>query len=74
MEDITKYIENTSAVNPSMIREINENTSIRKGKFGNYIFYKTHNMSKPKFIKLNKFKGDYNSCPIKELEDYVSKN
>jgi hypothetical protein len=31
-------------------------------------------MSKPKFIKLNKFKGDYNSCPIKELEDYVSKN
>jgi len=74
MEDITKYIENTSAVNPSIIREINENTSIRKGKFGNYIFYKTHNMSKPKFIKLNKFKGDYNSCPIKELEDYVSKN
>ena len=74
MEDITKYIENTSAVNPSMIREINENTSIRKGKFGNYIFYKTHNMSKPKFIKLNKFKGDYNNCPIKELEDYVSKN
>ena len=74
MEDITKYIENTSAVNPSMVREINENTSIRKGKFGNYIFYKTHNMSKPKFIKLNKFKGDYNSCPIKELEDYVSKN
>jgi len=74
MEDITKYIENTSAVNPSMVREINENTSIRKGKFGNYIFYKTHNMSKPKFIKLNKFKSDYNSCSIKELEDYVSKN
>jgi len=74
IEDITKYIESKTAVNPSMVREINENTSIRKGKFGNYIFYKTHNMSKPKFIKLNKFKGDYNSCPIKELEDYVSKN
>ena len=74
MEDITKYIENTSAVNPSMIREINENTSIRKGKFGNYIFYKTHNMSKPKFIKLNKFKGDYNTCPKEEIEKYVNVN
>ena len=31
-------------------------------------------MSKPKFIKLNNFKGNYNTCPISELELYVSKN
>ena len=76
IEDIIKYIESIPTTNTatSFIREINENTSIRKGKYGNYIFYKTHNMSKPKFIKLNNFKGNYNTCPISELELYVSKN
>jgi len=76
IEDIIKYIESAPTTNTatSFIREINENTSIRKGKYGNYIFYKTHNMSKPKFIKLNNFKGNYNTCPISELELYVSKN
>jgi len=74
IEDIITYIESNHNSSSSTIREINENTSIRKGKYGNYIFYKTHNMSKPKFIKLNKFKENYNTCSIKELEKYVVNN
>ena len=42
----------------SIIRVLNDHTSIRKGKYGNYIFYKTRAMKKPKFIGLNKIKED----------------
>ena len=31
-------------------------------------------MTKPKFIKLAGFKGNYNNCPKEEIEQYVSKN
>ena len=44
----------------SIIRVLNDHTSIRKGKYGNYIFYKTKAMKKPKFIGLNKIKEDIN--------------
>jgi DNA topoisomerase I len=75
IEEVIQYIESSPvASSSSVVRDINENTSIRKGKFGNYIFYKIHNMSTPKFIKLNKFKGNYNSCPINEIETYVLQN
>ena len=44
----------------SIIRVLNDHTSIRKGKYGNYIFYKTKAMKKPKFIGLNKINEDIN--------------
>jgi DNA topoisomerase-1 len=48
-------------------RVIDENTSIRNGKFGDYIFYKTKTMKKPQFIKLNGFKEDYKTCDVNSL-------
>lgn len=72
MEDLIPLLENKVVSNSSIIRAINSNTSIRSGKFGNYIFYKTDKMTKPKFIKLNGFKGDYNTCPIEDLESFVA--
>jgi len=74
MEDIIPLIENKVVLNPSIVRNINTDISIRKGKYGNYIFYKTHHMNKPKFIKLANFKGNYNTCPEEEVEKYVEKN
>lgn len=74
MEDLLPIIEGKISLNPSIVRMINDDISIRSGKFGNYIFYKTHNMSKPKFIKLAGFKGNYNTCPEEEIEKFVSKN
>jgi DNA topoisomerase-1 len=53
------------------VRKINENASIRSGKFGDYIFYKTEKMKTPKFIKLQGFKGDYKTCPISLLETWI---
>ena len=72
LDDIIPLIENKTSLNQSVIRTINSDISIRSGKYGNYIFYKTHNMNKPKFIKLVGFKGNYNTCPTEEIEQYVA--
>jgi len=74
LDDIIPLIENKTSLNQSIIRTINSDISIRSGKYGNYIFYKTHNMNKPKFIKLQTFKGNYNTCPKDEIEQYVANN
>ena len=63
MDDLIPIIENKVTLNTSIVRNINSDISIRNGKFGHYIFYKTHLMTKPKFIKLAGFKGNYNTCP-----------
>lgn len=71
IDDIIPIIENKVTLNTSIVRTINDDTSIRSGKFGNYIFYKTINMTKPKFIKLDGFKGNYNTCIREDLELFV---
>ena len=40
----------------SIVKKINENASIRKGKYGNYVYYKTETMKKPIFLPLKKTK------------------
>ena len=36
----------------SILKQLNENISIRKGKYGPYVFYKTDKMKKPRFINM----------------------
>lgn len=72
MDDLIPLIENTASLNTAIVRIVNSDISIRNGKFGHYIFYKTHHMPKPKFIKLAGFKGNYNTCPPEEIERFVS--
>ena len=52
-----------------IVRQITETLSIRDGKYGNYIFYKTQKMKKPRFISLTGFKGNIQE----ETEDNVKK-
>ena len=57
-----------------IIRMIDEHTSIRNGRFGPYIFYKTVKMSKPEFIPLKGFAqlhGNYATCDISLLKEWV---
>ena len=49
---------------PTKNRIISDNVSIRKGKYGDYIFYKSKTMRKPRFLKLDGFVGDYMTCDI----------
>jgi DNA topoisomerase-1 len=57
--------------NPSIIREVNASTSVRRGKFGPYIYYKTTKMTKPRFIKLGSLKNTFMSCPKKDIINLV---
>lgn len=57
-----------------IVRTINDDISIRNGKYGDYIFYKTVNMKKPKFISLKGFDKDYKKCADAEIISFVGEN
>jgi DNA topoisomerase-1 len=58
----------------SSYRTITNEISIRSGKFGHYIFYKTLKMKKPKFINLKNFANDYMNCNKELILEYVEQN
>ena len=58
LEDVLDVVKGKKQANKSIIKEINEEISIRKGKYGPYVFYKTKTMKRPKFINM---KGVSNS-------------
>jgi DNA topoisomerase-1 len=71
LDEVIRFIEGDSTHDTSIhdvktsegiIRVINDDVSIRSGKYGNYIFYKTAQMKKPKFISLKNFDKNINTC------------
>lgn len=52
LDDVMKVLNGKSSNNPNVLKKLNENISIRKGKYGPYIMHKTKEMSKPKFYPL----------------------
>ena len=56
LQDVIDVIEGKVKVESNIIKKIDDNSSIRKGKWGNYVYYKTSKMKKPKFIKMGKAK------------------
>lgn len=71
-ENVIEFIEKGSQSNSNILREINDYISIRKGKFGNYIFYKKTDMNKPQFLKLNKCPHEYLDCSKEALLTWIS--
>jgi hypothetical protein len=67
LENIAEYLSK----NNSILREIDEYSNIRKGKYGEYIFFKKPNMKKPKFIGLSGFEHDVYNCDVQELIDWI---
>lgn len=60
----------------SIIRVIDDCTSVRKGKFGDYIFHKQPTWKKPKFIKLIEFikangRDSYKTCDVDILKKWL---
>jgi DNA topoisomerase-1 len=66
LEKLIDYIENKT--NPNIIVEINENWSLRNGKYGKYLYYKTSKIKSPKFYKIT-----IDSIEKHELESYIIK-
>jgi DNA topoisomerase-1 len=54
-----------------MVRFITKDTSIRNGRFGDYIFYKTAEMKNPSFLKIKGFKEDYKTCSLNVLIEWI---
>jgi topoisomerase IA-like protein len=50
-----EFIESISKKTQSDVTPLNENMSIRQGKYGPYIYYKTESMKKPQFFSLKKY-------------------
>ena len=71
LNDAITILQDINEDSNSLQRRINENISIRKGKYGDYIFYKTDKMYKPKFYKLNGFKDDYKNCELDKLYNWI---
>jgi len=55
----------------NMVREVSPNISVRKSKKGDYIFFKTPKMKKPKFFALKGFEEDYKTCDIAVLKSWL---
>jgi len=54
LEDVLDILMGTKSSNPNVLLTVTESMTVRKGKYGPYIFYKTSAMKKPRFLKLPK--------------------
>ena len=64
--------DNDAASNPNILRVITQDMSVRKGKYGTYIYYKTGKMKSPKFFPTKGFKQNVMTCDLSLLESWVS--
>ena len=75
ISDIIELI-NPSRENDSnsstILRELSANLSIRKGKYGAYIYYKTPSMKKPEFYNIKKFRGSFTFCEKETLVEWLN--
>jgi DNA topoisomerase-1 len=66
-----EYIGNKIAVK-GMVRMLTDEISIRNGKYGDYIFYKTPLMKNPTFLKIKGFTEDYKTCPVANIIEWIN--
>jgi hypothetical protein len=58
-----------------ILRTIDENTTIRYGRYGPYIFHKTAKMTKPSFVALKGFPekhGNYMTCDVAKIHEWTA--
>jgi DNA topoisomerase-1 len=70
-DDAVSILESCESGDNSLVRKIDKDISIRKGKYGDYIFYKTEKMKKPQFLKLNGFNDDYKNGSITNIRSWI---
>jgi DNA topoisomerase-1 len=80
LEEAIKLLSEPSSAEKALltiVRKIDDNTSIRTGKYGDYIFHKKPTWKSPKFYKLDNFTKDngkdvsYRSCDLTLLSKWV---
>ena len=66
-DDVVEVLQKSGNV----IRKINDDMTIRTGKRGNYLFYKTAKMRKPQFLTLKDCRLDYAECEISLIRQWI---
>lgn len=72
IEDVKEFIDNSNNSNKNIIRVLNSDTSLRKSKYGMYIYHKTDKMKKPKFINIKKYKGSIETDNDEIIMEWLS--
>ena len=77
LSDAISVLSRDTASN--IIRKLNNDISIRSGKYGDYIFYKKAQWKKPRFLKLNDFikehgANSYKTCELFVIMDWLKEN
>jgi topoisomerase IA-like protein len=72
MEDVAELLFDTEN-DIENTRVLGSDASIRKGKYGHYIYYKNKKMKKPRFLKLDGFGGDYLTCEYTIIKEWFEK-
>ena len=74
-ESSTAVSASTTPYQGQILRTIDENTTIRYGRYGPYIFHKTQKMTKPAFIPLKGFAekhGNYITCDVAKIQEWIA--
>ena len=56
LNDVIEVIENGGKSKSNILKKINDDASVRDGKYGPYVFYKSKGMTKPRFLKIKGIK------------------
>ena len=71
IDDALTILKDCDSETNGLVRKISNDLAIRKGKFGDYLFYKTPSMKKPQFLKLGDFNDDYKNCSLEFLKSWI---
>ncbi|MFY7731641.1 MAG: DNA topoisomerase [Flavobacterium sp.] len=71
MEDVSAQLSKSDKTESNVLRVLNQDFSVRTGKYGPYVYYKRANMAKPEFYNIKKFKESFTYCKPEILIQWV---
>ena len=72
IEDVEAIIESKDKTHMNILRELNSEMSVRRGRFGAYVYYQKPGMKTPKFLSIKKFKEGFLTCKAETLIEWVT--
>ena len=71
IEDVGAIIQTKDKNNMNILRELNSEMSVRRGRFGAYVYYQVPGMKTPKFLNIKKFKEGFLTCKAETLVEWI---
>jgi topoisomerase IA-like protein len=77
MDDVANLLDKKkpteTSTDANVLRKLNDMMSVRKGKFGAYVYYKRPDMKSPQFLNIKKFSEGYLGCDENVLIEWLCK-